>query len=160
MEMILLVATLAASAVIGVVSLQLPQLAADPGGPGLFPLAMAVMTGGACVLLIGQKLLAPAQGSAAAGRAGTAQRIRETVTANARQLGVIVLVLVFPLGIEWIGFTPAVLLFTFLTLWVSGKSLLTTGVTSALITAGVYVAYVLVLGAVLPQGELVYRLLH
>lgn len=159
MEMILLLGTLAASVVIAVLSTGLPQLAADPGGPGLFPLAAAVVTGAASAALIGQRLFFGA-GAASRDRVSVARHLLADMRANLRPLGVVLLVLLFPLGIEWIGFTEAVLLFSFFTLFVSGKSLAMSALTSALIAAGIYIAYALILGAILPEGQLVYQLFY
>jgi hypothetical protein len=157
MDIILTLGTLAFCVAMGVLALQLPQLAADPGGPAIFPLAMAVMTGGACLILLWQRWRAARSERAAS--EPMANALLASAREHTRPLGVIVLVLAFPFAIEWIGFTPAVLLFTFLIMLVSGKSLLATTVASVLMTVGVYVAYVVVLGAVLPRGELVARLL-
>ena len=160
MEMFLLVATLALSVGIGWMSRSLPQLAADPGGPGLFPFAAACVTGVACLLLMGQRLFAEV-------RVARTQTARAMVSnafaqsrAKARQWGVVLLVLVFPLMIDWIGFVAAVFLFGFSTLLVSGKQLATAALASVLITAGVYVAYAMILGAVLPRGQLIYQLFY
>jgi hypothetical protein len=160
MEIVLLLGTLAASIVVAVLSTGLPQLAADPGGPGLFPMAAAVVTGAASAILLAQRLFAQVAAVASGGGDALAPRILSNARANIRPLGVVVLVLLFPLGIEWIGFTEAVLVFSFLALFVSGKSLGVSSVVSVLIAAGVYVAYALILGAVLPEGELVYRLFY
>lgn len=156
MEIIVLLGALVASIVVGVLSTGLPQLAADPGGPALFPLVAASITGVACALLIGQRLLARAGTTQSHGRSDTARRLFDNARTNIRQLIIVVLVLVFPFGIEWLGFNIAVLLFTFLVLLVSGKSFVVTALTSVFITAGVYVGYVVVLGAVLPHGRLFY----
>jgi hypothetical protein len=159
MEIILVLGSLALSVTMGVLALGLPQLAADPGGPGIFPLAMAVMTGGACVLLLGQRLIGRwRQKRVLAGPSDDGVLV--FARRNVRQLGVIALVLVFPVAIEWIGFMPAVLVFIFMTMLVSGKRLLDTTLTSLLMSAGLYVAYVMVLGAVLPRGEFIDRFLN
>lgn len=160
MEYFLLVITLAVSVGIGILASGLPQLAADPGGPSLFPLACATLTGVACVLRLGQLMLV--RGSAAKGPAQRplGARLLDCARTNARQLGVVLLVLLFPLAIEYIGFNVAVFAFTFLVLFVSGKSLKVSIITSALITAGVYLAFAKLLGAVLPQGLLMYQWLN
>jgi len=156
MELFLLLATLALSVAMGGLSLQLPQLAADPGGPSLFPLAAAGVTGLACVLLIGQRLFFTAGPANSFNLRDTVQNLVAQARANSRQLGVIVLVLAYPLGIDWFGFVAATFLFSFLVLLTSGKSFVIAIVVSLIITAGLYVAYAIVLGAVLPEGQLLY----
>ena len=160
MEMFILLATLALSVGIGWLSRGLPQLAADPGGPGLFPLAAASMTGFACLLLIGQRVFIEVRGARKQTAHGSARNFLANVRANARPWSVVLLVLIFPVGIDWIGFVAAVLLFSFFVLLVSGKGLVVASIASVLITASVYVAYAMVLGAVLPQGQLIYQLLY
>jgi len=157
MELFLLLATLALSVAMGGFSLQLPQLAADPGGPSLFPLAAASITGLACVLLIGQRLFFATRPAGSFNFRDTVQNLVAQARQNSRQLGTIVLVLAYPLGIDWLGFVAATLLFSFLVLVTSGKSLAIAIIASMLITAGIYVAYAIVLGAVLPQGQLLYQ---
>lgn len=157
MELFLLLATLALSVAMGGLSLQLPQLAADPGGPGLFPLAAAGITGIACVLLIGQRILFATRPASSFNFRGTVQSLIARARQNSRQLGTIVLVLAYPLGIDWIGFVAATLLFSFLVLVTSGKRFVIAITASVLITAGIYVAYAKVLGAVLPEGWLIYQ---
>jgi hypothetical protein len=159
-EIILLLATLAASVVVGVLSLGLPQLAADPGGPGLFPLVVATVTGTASAALVAHRLFVAAGTVQPQDHVAAIRRFIADTRKNARQLGVVLLVLAFPVGIEWIGFTVAVLLFSFLVVLVSGKGLGVAALSSVLITAAVYVAYAIVLGAVLPQGRLIYEMLY
>lgn len=157
MELFLLWVTLALSVAMGGLSFQLPQLAADPGGPSLFPLAAASITGLACVLLIGQRLFFATRAASSFNFRDTVQNLVTQARQNTRQLGTIVLVLAYPLGIEWLGFIAATLLFSFLVLVTSGKRLVIATMASVLITVGIYIAYAIVLGAVLPQGELIYQ---
>jgi hypothetical protein len=59
-----------------------------------------------------------------------------------------------PFAIQWIGFIAAVGIFTVLMLVISRVRLLPLTITAVLTTAGIYVAYAVVLGAVLPSGQL------
>jgi hypothetical protein len=157
MEIFLLLMTLAFSVFVGKLSLGLPHLAADPGGPGLFPFAAACMTATACVLLLGQRVFREARVHKGHGSVGDWVG---KACANRRQLGIVLLVLLFPLAIEWLGFVIAVFAFSFLVILVSGKSLVVSVLASLLITGSIYVAYAIILGAVLPRGTLIYQLLY
>ena len=159
MEIFVLLATLATCAVVGELALGLPHLAADPGGPGLFPLIVASVTGVACVLRLGQTLFLEPR-LVTRDHAGAARGLLVSARTNSHQLGVVVLVMIFPLAIDWIGFVAAVLLFCFTVLLVSGKRPIVAAFASTLITAAVYFAYALVLRAVLPEGQLIYQLFY
>ena len=158
MEIIVVLVMLAISVVAGVLALGLPHLAADPGGPALFPMIVVSVTGAACLLRLGQNYFEPRL--AAPDHIGAMRRLFTHARDNIHQVGIVLLVMLFPLAIEWIGFVAAVLLFCFLVLLVSGKRFIVAAFASVAITACLYAAYALVLGAVLPEGELIYQLFY
>jgi len=160
MESLTILLSIAFSAMIGFLALSLPELMADPGGPKLFPLTVSIMILSSCFLLVLQRLILN-RGHIRISKG----YIKPTVLIRlirkyATQGCVIILVFLFPLAIQWIGFMPAILIFSFTTMFVSGKSLFASLIAAIAITVSTYIAYVVVLGAVLPKGELIYYLLY
>lgn len=133
-----------------VLSADFQHLAGDPAGPAFFPRVVAAITGVACVLVIVQALQAR--------RPGRATRASITPGAWARehreQIVLFCLVFLLPVGIEFIGFVAAIFLFTYLTMLILRTKTVTALVASGAITAAIYVAYAVLLQAVLPVGSL------
>jgi putative tricarboxylic transport membrane protein len=129
-----------------------PELVADPGGLALFPRIVAVVTGAASLafliqLLVRRQLQArkPARSFGAAG-AWIRERRQEILS--------FALVGALPFGINWLGFIPAIAVFTASLLLVFRVTLIPLVLTTVFTAAGVYAAYALALGAVLPVGRL------
>jgi len=135
-----------------VLAADFPHLSADPGGLALFPRIVAAVTGVASVLVIAQTLWARhAAGVATAhGPIRPAAWVRE----HKDQILLFGLVFLLPIGIETIGFNAAVFIFTYLTMLVLRTKAFTAIVASVAITAAIYIAYAVLLQAVLPAGSL------
>ncbi len=131
---------------------QFPQLAADPGGLALFPRMTAVLTGTASAAFLVQALLRTAPRLQARQRApGSISGFLE----NRRvELATFAFVGLLPFAIQALGFMAAIFVFTAVVLAVSRVRLLPLALTTILTTAGIYVAYAILLGAVLPAGYL------
>ena len=151
-ELLIAAGALAMSALFFVLAGQFPSLAADPGGLSLFPRIVAAFTGLASAAFLIQAIRRRAAYrphlAAALPSAGTWLRYRRVEVASFTLVGLL------PFAIQWIGFVAAVGTFTVLLLVVSRVRLLPLTLTAFLTTAGIYVAYAVVLGAILPIGEL------
>ena len=140
------------SALFFVLAGRFPSLAADPGGLALFPRIVAVFTGLASAAFVIQVLRRrnvgrpQLEGTLRAAGAWFAQRRVEVVS--------FAVVGLLPFAIQWIGFTAAIGVFTVLLLVISRVRPFPLALTALLTTVGVYVAYAIVLGAVLPAGQL------
>jgi hypothetical protein len=150
-ELLIAVGALAMSALFFVLAGRFPSLAADPGGLALFPRIVAVFTGLASAAFVIQVIRRctvgrPLEVTLRAAGAWFAQRRVEVVS--------FAVVGFLPFAIQWIGFTAAIGVFTVLLLVISRVRLFPLAITALLTTAGVYVAYAIVLGAVLPAGQL------
>ena len=152
MELVIAAGALAMSALFFVLAGRFPELAADPGGLTLFPRIVAVLTGAASAAFLFQSLL-----PRTAARQENGSAITSPVAwLRDRRLEVITFTLVglLPFSIQWFGFIAAVCIFTALILMTSRVRWLPMLLTTLLTTAGIYIAYAIVLGAVLPVGRL------
>lgn len=133
-----------------VLSADFQHLAGDPAGPAFFPRVVAAITGIACALVIGQALWAHRSGRTARAPMAPGAWARE----NREQILLFCLVFLLPVGIEFIGFIAAIFLFIYLTMLILRTKAATAIVASGAITAAIYVAYAVLLQAVLPVGSL------
>lgn len=123
-----------------------PHLAADPGGPALFPRIAALVTAAAAVGVVIQE----------AGRWWEAGRVGERRLSRVRHPKVLVFVAVaaLPFAISYLGFVAGTFGFALFVLLGLGVRWIHAALASALTAGALYVAYVLILGAVLPAGQL------
>lgn len=133
---------------------QFPELAADPGGLALFPRITAVLTGTASAAFLVQALLRSAP--LWRDRQRTANSISSFVKDRRLELVTFAFVGLLPFAIQALGFVAAIFVFTALVLAVSRIRLLPLALTTILTTAGIYIAYAIILGAVLPTGYLMH----
>jgi hypothetical protein len=140
------------SALFFVLAGSFPSLAADPGGLSLFPRIVAAFTGLASAAFLFQAIRRRSADrphvEVTRHRAGKWLMRRRVEVASFAVVGLL------PFAIQWIGFIAAVGIFTVLMLVISRVRLLPLTITAVLTTAGIYVAYAVVLGAVLPSGQL------
>jgi len=123
-----------------------PHLAADPGGPALFPRVVAVITAAACIAVLFQEFahLRLIRGEV---------RLR-LPRVRREQLLVFGAVAALPFAIKYIGFVAATFGFALFVLKGLGIRWLN-ALLASVVTAGMlYVAYAVILGAILPAGQL------
>lgn len=152
MELLIAAGALAMSALFFVLAGRFPSLAADPGGLSLFPRIVAAFTGLASAAFLIQAIRRRdayrPHVEGALHSVGTWLMYRRVEVASFALVGLL------PFAIQWIGFIAAIGIFTVLMLVVSRVRLFPLTLTALLTTAGIYVAYAVVLGAILPNGEL------
>ncbi|WP_046868146.1 tripartite tricarboxylate transporter TctB family protein [Microvirga massiliensis] len=136
-------------AVFFVQSFSFPHLMADPGGPALFPriVAAGAVIGGMALLV--QAFL---QRAPAIARAGVRSEFRWRERSS--EIAIFLLVLILPIGVNYLGFNAYLFIFMAIGLRISGIGTSKSIIISALSTVGIYVAYSKVLGAILPSGIL------
>lgn len=83
--------------------------------------------------------------------AGLGKGIAKTFT-RIRELLAFVLIVLMPLGLEYLGFAPGTFVFVICLMMISGIKFSKAVVASVAIAAAIYVGYTYVLGAVLPSG--------
>jgi putative tricarboxylic transport membrane protein len=156
-DLVIAGAVLAMSTVFFVLAGDFPRIAADPGGLALFPRAVAAITGAASAVLMLQialrRLRAP-RPVVGGGAFDPAAHVGAFLRANGFALVTFLLVVLFPFAISAFGFVAAVALFSTLVLAASRLPPFVVAATAVLTTVGIYVAYALVLGAILPSGYL------
>ncbi|WP_316980398.1 tripartite tricarboxylate transporter TctB family protein [Shumkonia mesophila] len=136
------------------ITFEFPHLAADPGGPALYPRIVAVVTGFACALYGVQHLVTRKPVSPSKGRRGTAADWWSAAIADKTKIFSFALVILLPAAIDVVGFAGATFLFVIILMMISGVNLVRSMITAVLSSAGVYAGYAWVLGAVLPKGFL------
>jgi len=141
------------SALFFVLAGQFPVLLADPGGLSLFPRAVAVLTGLASAIFLIQSLRSRTASFTFLSSASR-QSVERWLVTHHTAIASFVLVGLLPFAIQWLGFVAAIGLFTVLMLGVSRVRLVPLAMTAVLTTAGIYLAYAIVLGAILPAGKL------
>ncbi len=129
-----------------------PELVADPGGLALFPRIVAVVTGAASLAFLIQLLVRRQLRSR--NPAGLLHTTGTWVREHRQEILSFALVGALPFGISWLGFIPAIAVFTASLLLVFRVALIPLALTTVFTTAGIYAAYALALGAVLPVGRL------
>jgi hypothetical protein len=152
MDGVLATGTLALSALFFVLAGQFPHLAADPGGLALFPRVAAVLTGTASAAILVQALLRNAP--RLRGRQWAPNSIADFLKNRRVELATFAFVALLPFAIQALGFVVAIFVFTAAVLAASRVRPLQLALTTILTTAGIYIAYAIVLGAVLPNGYL------
>jgi len=125
-----------------------PHLAADPGGPALFPRIAALITAAASIGVLIQevgkrRLLARENAS-----------MFQSVRFDREQFLVFGTVAALPFGIQYVGFVAATFGFALIILLGLRVRPVSAAIASSLTAAGLYVAYAIILGAVLPSGQL------
>jgi len=131
-------------------SFRFTHLTSDPGGPALIPQVAAVVTASGCVLYFVSVLLARNM-TVREHLAGLGKGIAKTFT-RIRELLAFVLIVLMPLGLEYLGFAPGTFVFVICLMMISGIKFSKAVVASVAIAAAIYVGYTYVLGAVLPSG--------
>lgn len=154
MDLLIAAVVLAVSTLFYVLAGDFPRMAADPGGLALFPRAVAAATGLASAAILVQGLIRRQIFPAGAG--ALLAGLPDAVRTHRLALVTFLLVLLFPFAITAFGFVAAVAIFSTLVLVASGLPMIKVAVTAVLTTVGIYVAYALILGAILPTGYLFY----
>jgi hypothetical protein len=152
MDVVIASGALAMSALFFVMAGQFPHLAADPGGLALFPRITAAVTGAASAAFLVQAVARTAPHWR--DWQGTPEAISSFLKNRRLELVTFVLVGLLPFAIQALGFVPAIFIFAALVLAASRIRLLPLALTAILTTAGIYLAYAILLGAVLPTGYL------
>jgi putative tricarboxylic transport membrane protein len=152
MAILVTITALAMSIVFFVVAGSFPSLAADPGGPALFPRIAAAITGTACILYCIQ-VYATRRTTLGSFVEELPRRLLAVIERRA-QLASFALILFLPFAIAAVGFVLATLAFVVALMLISGISLFRTLITAVIVTAFIYAGYALLLGAVLPRGYL------
>jgi Tripartite tricarboxylate transporter TctB family len=149
-ELVIVVGAFAMSILFFVLAGRFPSLAADPGGLSLFPRMVAVFTGLASAAFLAQAIRRIADRPHLE---GTVHSAGKWLMQRRVEMASFAVVGLLPFAIQWLGFVAAVGIFTVLMLVISRVRLFPLTITALLTTAGIYVAYAIVLGAVLPNGQ-------
>ena len=153
-SLIIAVAVLFMSVLFFGLSFEFPRLAADPGGPALYPRIVAVVTAIACVMYGVQYLLSRKPEPSAKEESKAISDWWSAAAADKFKILSFAFVILLPALIQVIGFVPAIFLFVFALMALSGVGLIRSLITAALGCAGIYAGYAWALGAVLPKGFL------
>jgi hypothetical protein len=151
-DIVIAAAALAMSTLFYILAGDFPHLAADPGGLALFPRVVAVIAGVASAAFLVQAFLR--RQPRAGARALLAMSLARALKERRLELMTFALVGLLPFAIQALGFNAAMFVFTALVLAAARVPLIPLAATTALTTAGIYVAYAIILGAHLPTSQL------
>jgi hypothetical protein len=152
-EIVIAAGALAMSALFFVLAGQFPKLAADPGGLALFPRIVAAVTGLASAAFFVQAVLRRAPLLSHTFRPASLS-VAGLLDGRGVAVAIFAFVLLLPFAIQALGFVAAIFVFTTLVLAVSRVKLIPLALTTVLTTVAIYIAYAIILGAVLPSGYL------
>jgi hypothetical protein len=158
-EWIIVILSLVISIIFFGFSMSFPELAADPGGPALFPKMMAVLTGISAIflgvqLLYNDKAMAAVRASITnLVHAWTVDRGAENATLQRRTVYTVILAIIYPYTILKIGFTISSIVFVFIIMRIYKSPLLKAAFFSLLAGLVLYYAFAKLLGAYVPTGE-------
>jgi hypothetical protein len=156
-EWVLAVAALLISVVFLYLTQSFPVLQADPGGTALVPRVAATATAVAAVLLIVRLIRRTMQArdaGPAAIRAAAGPEPGEARWLARRTIYVVAFSIAFPFAILELGLVVGSILYTFALMKLYKTSPLTSIVTSCAIGIGLYVFFVVLIGANAPPGRL------
>ena len=146
MGRIIAVAALGLSVTFFFVAGSFPHLAADPGGPALFPRVTALITAAASIGVLLQEANKWRLN-------GGARRLRFPRVSH-QQLLVFAAVAALPFAINYLGFVVGTFGFVLFVLVALGVRWVYAILASTVTAGALYIAYAIILGAVLPAGYL------